>query len=99
MTCYDDVMRTIIDLPPAQLDALDAWCERDGISRAEAIRRAVAAAIGAQTAVARESAYGIWRNRGIDGLAWQESMRAEWDRTPARTRKARTRRSTRGRRS
>ena len=98
MTCYDDVMRTIIDLPPAQLDALDAWCARDGISRAEAIRRAVAAAVGSQAAVARDSAYGMWRDRRIDGLAWQESMRAEWDAAATRTRHTRKRPGARGRR-
>lgn len=79
MTCYDDVVRTIIDLPPAQLDALDAWCRRDGISRAEAIRRAVAATVGQHAAVGREAAFGLWRDQPIDGLAWQERLRAEWD--------------------
>ncbi len=72
-------MRTIIDLPSAQLDALDAWCRRDGISRAEAIRRAVAATVGQQAAGGREAAFGLWRDRTIDGLAWQQQMRAEWD--------------------
>lgn len=79
MTCYDDVMRTIIDLPPAQLDALDAWCRRDGISRAEAIRRAVAGAVGQQTAAGRQAAFGLWRDRqGPDGLAYQRRLRREW---------------------
>jgi len=72
-------MRTIIDLPDVQLDALDAWCRRDRISRAEAIRRAVAATVGQQAAGGREAAYGIWRDRKIDGLAWQQRLRGEWD--------------------
>ncbi|MEO5894164.1 MAG: ribbon-helix-helix protein, CopG family [Vicinamibacterales bacterium] len=42
MTCYDDALRTIIDLPEDQLQALDGICRRDDISRAEAIRQAVA---------------------------------------------------------
>jgi Arc/MetJ-type ribon-helix-helix transcriptional regulator len=79
MTCYDDAMRTIIELPASQLDALDAWCRRDRISRAEAIRRAVAATVGQQAAGGRKAAFGLWRDRPIDGLAWQERMRREWD--------------------
>lgn len=34
-------MRTIIELPEEQLHALDAWRQARGISRAEAVRRAV----------------------------------------------------------
>ena len=41
-------MRTIIELPGEQVDALDALCRRDGISRAEAIRRAVAMLVRAE---------------------------------------------------
>ena len=78
-SCYDDAMRTIIDLPPAQLDALDAWCRREGISRAEAIRRAVAATVGQQTTAARAAAFGLWRGRRRpDGLAYQRRIRREW---------------------
>ncbi len=43
MTYYDDAMRTIVDLPDEQVEALAELCEREKISRAEAIRRAVAA--------------------------------------------------------
>jgi len=41
MTLDDDVMRTIIELPDAQLESLSRLCRREKISRAEAIRRAV----------------------------------------------------------
>ena len=75
-------MRTIIELPPAQIDALDALCRREQISRAEAIRQAVAAHVGRASAVARASAFGLWRDRGIDALAYERQMREEWDRPP-----------------
>ena len=39
----DDAVRTTIDLPEEQIKALDAYRKRHGISRAEAVRRAVAA--------------------------------------------------------
>jgi hypothetical protein len=38
MTQHDDEARTIVDLPPEQLRALDAWREAHGVSRAEAVR-------------------------------------------------------------
>jgi ribbon-helix-helix CopG family protein len=95
MTCYDDVMRTIIELPGSQLDALDAWCRREDISRAEAIRRAVAVAIGQQAALGRDRAYGLWRDRGIAGLDWERTIRAEWEATPAPVRTSTARRRTR----
>jgi len=72
-------MRTIIDLPAPQLEALDALCAREGISRAEAIRRAVAAHLEAHRAAAPDEAWGLWRGRGLDGLVYQAQLRAEWD--------------------
>lgn len=35
-------MRTIVDLPKGQIEALDRYRKMEGISRAEAVRRAVA---------------------------------------------------------
>jgi Ribbon-helix-helix protein, copG family len=71
-------MRTIIDLPEAQLDALDAICRREGISRAEAIRRAVAQHIQHERRAAGDPAFGLWRAKPIDGLAYQRRLRQEW---------------------
>lgn len=72
-------MRTIIDLPSAQLDALDAVCKREGISRAEAIRRAVADSVGKTTASGRKAAFGLWRGRrSPDGLTYERRLRREW---------------------
>ena len=71
-------MRTIIDLPGEQLEALDTLCRRDRISRAEAIRRAVALLVGAERGASAAAAYGLWRDRAEDGLAYQQRMRDEW---------------------
>ena len=73
-------MRTIIDVPPDQLLALDGLCIREGISRAEAIRRAIAEHLLRNPAPDRRAAFGLWKGRGIDGLAHQEAIRKEWDR-------------------
>lgn len=78
-------MRTIIELPGEQVDALDALCRRHRISRAEAIRRAVARLIAIEGGVASGEAFGLWCDRGEDGLAYQQRMRADWD-PPARRR-------------
>jgi hypothetical protein len=78
MTCYDDAVRTIVDLPDTQLEALDALCRREGISRAEAVRRAVAAHVRQARAAAPDAAFGLWHGRGIDGLAYERRVRDEW---------------------
>ncbi len=75
-------VRTIIDLPNTQLEALDALCRREGISRAEAVRRAVAAHVQQRRAAAPDAAFGLWRDRGVDALAYQDRLRREWDRSP-----------------
>lgn len=70
-------MRTIIDLPQDQIDALARIAEREGLSRAELVRRAVALYLrtaGDET----ESAFGLWHEHGEDGLAYQDRVRREW---------------------
>ena len=72
-------MRTIIELPSDQLDALEALCKREAISRAEAIRRAVAAFVQQNGASAGRHAFGLWQDRPETGLEYQEQARKEWD--------------------
>lgn len=72
-------MRTIIDLPEDQLEALDGICRRESISRAEAIRRAVDLLVRDRAAGASHAAFGLWRGaRAVDGLKYQERLRREW---------------------
>ena len=84
-SCYDDTVRTIVDIPDEQLEALRRLCERENISRAEAIRRAIAELIARrQRANARDRAIleetaGAWAGYGIDALEYQRKLRAEWD--------------------
>jgi hypothetical protein len=88
MTWYDDAMRTIIELPGEQIEALDALCRRDRISRAEAVRRAVALLVRSEGGMASGAAFGVWRDRREDGLAYQRRIRSEWQTAPApRTRR------------
>lgn len=80
MTAYDDGMRTIVDLTDEQLAALDGWRRAHGVSRAEAIRRAVERLLGdeRERQAAADAAFGLWRDRAEDGLLVQERLRGEW---------------------
>jgi hypothetical protein len=52
---YDDVIITIIiDLPEVQVKALAELCRKKGISRAEAVRSALAGMLGNESANGRE---------------------------------------------
>ena len=74
------IMRTIIDLPKDQIDSLAEVCRREGISRAEAIRRAITSYLAEQVSAADDYAFGMWRDRKIDGVAYQRKLRREWSR-------------------
>jgi len=79
-------MRTIIDLPDEQVAALDQLCTREQISRAEAVRRAVARYLDESTVADADEAFGTWRHRAIDSLAYEDDLRGERD-SRARPRK------------
>ena len=74
------IMRTIIDLPKDQIDSLAEVCRREGISRAEAIRRAITSYLAEEASAADDDAFGMWRDRKIDGVAYQRKLRREWSR-------------------
>ena len=77
---YDNViMRTIVDLPQDQIAALGELCEREKISRAEAVRRAVDDLLARHRAGAREEAFGAWKRRQ-DSRKLVEWLRVEWTR-------------------
>jgi hypothetical protein len=85
------IMRTLIDVPERQLKELETICAALKLSRAEAVRRAVAAFI-AQNRPSRDVAFGLWKGQSMrlpgesaeggplpeDGLSYQEKLRSEW---------------------
>jgi Arc/MetJ-type ribon-helix-helix transcriptional regulator len=73
-------MRTIIELPQEQLSHLDAHCRRENVSRAEAIRRAIAAMLQDRSKADVAGAFGLWRDRGADAHDDLERLRDEWAR-------------------
>lgn len=72
-------MRTIVELPEQQIEALKALSDKEGLSRAELVRRAVAAYLRLHQNENNESAFGLWQKRNIDGLHYQQQLRQEWD--------------------
>ncbi|MGH9321368.1 MAG: ribbon-helix-helix protein, CopG family [Vicinamibacteria bacterium] len=53
-------------------------CRREKISRAEAIRRAVSEYAKRHQGGDSRRAFGLWRGRRRDGLAYQRRLRCEW---------------------
>ena len=71
-------MRTIIDLPDEQIRRLADVCRREGVSRAEAVRRAVADYLDARCLRERDDAFGMWRGRRLDSIEYERRLRREW---------------------
>ena len=71
-------MRTIIDLPVEQLDALGSLCVQEKASRAEIIRRAVRDYLNARQAGKGRSAFGLWKKKKVNALKYEAKLRAEW---------------------
>ena len=78
MTSYDDDMRTIVDIPERDIARLTEFSRREGISRAEAVRRAIALFLREQVALEKVDAFGLWRDREIDALHYEDKLRSEW---------------------
>lgn len=76
-------MRALVDIPEGQLNDLAMVCKAKKLPRAEVIRQAIAAYI-AENKPNASQAFGLWaqnsqsENKSIDGLAYQEKVRAEW---------------------
>ena len=71
-------MRTIVDIPVEQLQQLSELCRREDLSRAEAIRRAIALLLNGASQQPDE-AFGLWRDHGTEGVEYQQRLRKEWD--------------------
>jgi hypothetical protein len=72
-------MRTLVDIPEAELEELRALSRARKVSRAELIRQAVTGFL-TENRAGLEDSFGIWKKRGVDGLKYQEELRGEWER-------------------
>jgi len=71
-------MRTTIDLSHEQVTALHQLGEHMHLSRAELLRRAVAEYLEKRHMQSTEQAFGLWRQRQVDSLAYENNLRGEW---------------------
>ena len=72
-------MRTIVDLPKAQIEALEKLCRKQKISRAEAVRRAVDGLLKACQSPAADVGFGLWRGKSVRARQLVDRLRSEWD--------------------
>lgn len=71
-------MRMTIELSAEQVRRLAEVCRLEGVSRAEVIRRAVVGYLDAGHGRDAGDAFGIWRDRNVDGLQLERRLRREW---------------------
>lgn len=72
-------MRTLVDLPEADLERLNGLSRARKVSRAELIRQAVAGYLE-QNKAGLEDSFGLWKKKSVDGVRYQERLRGEWER-------------------
>ena len=72
------MVRTIIQLEENQVSQLRELCGREGISRSEAIRRAVDRFLEEYRSEEPDDAFGLWEGRGEDAIEYLDRLREEW---------------------
>ena len=82
-------MLTTLDIPQEDLDLLDEISEADKVSRAELVHRAITSFVASHRPATPkpnlgtsgiDAAFGMWKDRQIDGQEYQDRIRSEWDR-------------------
>ena len=71
-------MRTLIDIPDDDIKLLNTVVRQLAISRAEFVRRAIATSLAPYREAMNHEAFGLWADHPVDGLEYQERLRAEW---------------------
>ena len=72
-------MRTIVSIPDEQVRALDQHCASAGISRTEAVRRAILHYLDQQPGTGTlKEAFGLWKDKPFDALKHEDKIRSEW---------------------
>jgi len=70
--------RILVDLPDSQVEQLTLLAETERRPRAVVIREAIAAYLVERRPQAAPEVFGLWKNRGADGLQYQQKLREEW---------------------
>lgn len=71
-------MRALVDIDELQIEKLDELARREKRSRAAVIREALREYLDARATEASSDAFGLWGDRTVDGLEYQERVRSEW---------------------
>jgi metal-responsive CopG/Arc/MetJ family transcriptional regulator len=71
-------MRTLVDIPEAELHELSQIGKKKKVSRAAVIREAVTSYLDRNRPKAMDDAFGIWRHKKFDSLEYQRKLRDEW---------------------
>ncbi len=71
-------MRTLVDLPEPDVQALDEIGRRRRVSRAKVIRQAVGEYLARNAVGEIDAGFGLWRDQAVDGLEFQRKAREEW---------------------
>lgn len=72
-------MRTLVDIPDADIEALDRIAAEKQVSRASLIRDAVGELLDRHKDDVVLNAFGLWSGSEVeDGLVIQRKLRAEW---------------------
>lgn len=72
------VSRILVDLPDAQIQALAALVEAERRPRAAVIRDAIDAYLAQRKRAVGADVFGVWKEKKVDGLTYQEALREEW---------------------
>lgn len=70
--------RILVDITEGQLQDLANIVEAEKRPRAAIIRDAIEAYIAQHKPADVADTFGLWRNRKVNGLKYQEDLRAEW---------------------
>ncbi|WP_187971457.1 ribbon-helix-helix protein, CopG family [Aquibium microcysteis] len=71
-------MGSLVEIKEEQLQELDRIARETDRTRSALIEDALAEYLNRRKASHRDRAFGLWRERNIDGLAYQEEIRKEW---------------------
>ena len=71
--------RTLVGFSDRDLSELDALSALKRVPRAELVRQAVGAYLDKiRPADTADDAFGLWKDKKVDGLAYQKKLRDEW---------------------
>lgn len=75
-------MRALVDIPQGDLDLLDSIGKAEKVSRAELVRRAIAAFLAREKekGAGIDQAFGTWSGMEEDSQAYLDRLRSEWER-------------------